>query len=303
MNPPESGDDTGPLTVEAAVELARGLWAGGDDPRTHQTVLRMAEIATRFARRLHVLGIDTLDQVTPSQCEEFIYARSRTAAVASISTMRFRRTTLRALFKTLRMNGIDVVDPTADLALPPRPDTTARPLTTDEVVFCRTCTKAARSKDLRRPAAWALAEATAVTSEQAAVTVGHLDDPERPTSVTLPGTRRIRPRVVELTGWARSILQARVAELADPRPQTRLVYGGTQHPDSVAAQAAACNLVTNILAAAGLSGEPGVRPASVRHWRARLLFEETGRIEDVANLLGHRSLDEAAEAIGFDWRR
>lgn len=303
MNPSESGDHADHLTVDVAVELARGWWAGGDDPRTHQTVLRMAEIATRFARRLHVLGVETLDQVTPSQCEEFIFARSRTAAVASISTMRFRRTTLRALFKTLRMNGFDVADPTVDLALPARPDTTARPLTTDEIVFCRTCTKAARSKDLRRPAAWALAEATAVTSEQAAVTVGDLDDPERPFSVTLPGTRRIRPRVVELTEWSRSILKARVAELVGPTPQTRLVYGGAQSPDSVAAQAAACNLVTNVLAAAGLSGDPGVRPASVRHWRARLLFEETGRIEDVANLLGHSSLDEAAQAIGFDWKR
>lgn len=281
--------------------LAVGLWSEGADAYAHQTVLRMAEIVDRFSRRLAASKTTKLCEVTSDDCEAFIEAPGRDGVDVAVSTSRFRRTTLRALFRTLRLHDYEAPDLTLDIALPPRPKRAARPLTDDEVVFCRTVAKTPRAKDHRRPAAWALAEAGAVTSEQAMVCVGDLDDARHPSEVALPGTRRARPRVVALTDWGRRILATRLAEL-DPRgTDTLLVYGGRRAADSAAAQAATCNLVGNVLREAGLAADPCVRPASVRHWRAAAEFDKTGRIEDAANVLGHRSLDEAAESIGWEW--
>lgn len=284
-----------------AVGVAVALWAQGDDAYAHQTVLRMGEIAGRFARRLAASGITKLCEVTAADCEAFIEAPGRSGARVSVSTSRFRRTTLRALFKILRVHGYDAPDLTLDLDLPPRPNRTARPLSDDEVVFCRTVAQTPRARDRRRPAAWALAEAGAVTSEQAMVAMGDLDDPRCPSTVALPGTRRARPRVVSLTEWGSRVVALRIAELDSPRADTLLVYGGSRPADSAAAQAATCNLVGNVLRDAGLATDPRVRPASVRHWRAAAVFKATGRIEHAARLLGQQSLDEAAEAIGWRW--
>lgn len=289
------------LQISVAVGMVKSLWAQGDDPFAHQTLERMGEIAERFARRLHACGTDDLAQITAADCEAFIEAPGRSGESVSISTSRFRRTTLRALFRSLRLAGFDAPDLTLDLELASRPVTTARPLRDEEIVFCRTVAKTARAKDLRRPAAWALAEAGAVTSEQARITLGALDDPWAPSVVSLPGTRRARPRTVELTDWGRRVLAARAAELEVHDDAALLVYGGMREADSAAAQAATCNLVGNVLREAGLARDPLVRPASVRHWRAAAVFAASERIEDAANLLGHRSLDEAAAAIGWRW--
>ena len=269
-----------------------------------QTTQRMLEVAHRFARRLEVAGVNELGEVTAQACEDFVMAPSRTGGIPSVSTQRMRRTTLRAIFRSARAAGHAIGDPTLDLWLPERGPDGTRPLTTAEVEYCRTCVERVSARDLRRTAAWALAEAGALTSEIAQIRVGDLDDPATPTSVALAGTSRMRARRVTLTEWGRSRLAARVEELGDPAPSTALLaYGGTQPPDSAAAQAATCRLVGCVLAEAGLGAEEGVRPASVRLWRARERFVESGSLEAAARLLGHRSLDETAAAVGYDWEQ
>ena len=290
------------LTIRQAVDLARLDWSSEGDPRSPQSVERMGEIAERFARRLASLGIVHIAEVHAGHCESFIEAPSRTGSAPSNSTSRMRRSTLRALFRSLRRCGHDVGDPTLDLELDPRGPDATRPLTTVEVEHCRTCAEAAGSKDLRRSAAWALAEAGALTSEIAQVTIADLDDLTAPTTASLAGTKRLEARTVELTIWGRARLAARLAEMGERGPDSSIVYGGRKPTSSVAAQASACNLISRVLDAARLSADDGVRPSSVRLWRARSLFCETGRIEDAARLLGHWSLDEAAAAVGYDWR-
>ena len=44
-----------------------------------------------------------------------------------------------------------------------------------------------------------------------------------------------------------------------------------------------------------------LRPSSVAAWAGRRCFDETGDITKVAQLLGVRSLDQAARIIGWDW--
>jgi site-specific recombinase XerD len=274
-------------------------WAH-DDLRTDQTVTRMGEIAVRFVRRLVATGVDAPRLVSGADCDAFINAPSRTGDAPSIGTRHFRRTTLRAMWRTGRTLDLVAGDPTIDTELPPRSTRAARPLTDDEIHLCRTTTFGPRFRDLRRPTAWALAEATAATSEIPTIRHRDLLLTRDGLAVGLPGTRRLRPRTIALTEWGQTIVTQRLDELSDDLDDL-LCYSGSAPARSVARHAAACTLIAAVLSKAGLDREPDVRPASVRHWRARSAFDGGASIETVANLLGHRSLDEAATAVAHDW--
>jgi len=152
------------MAVDDFVSLVLRCWRDAD-PRTDQTVTRMGEIVVRFARRLRATGVDTVDGIGTDACAGFIDAPSRTGDQPANATRHFRRVALRALFRTGRAFGVLRADPTLDLALPPRSSRASRPLTDDEVMLCRTAAFPMRAPDLKRPTAWALAEATAATSE------------------------------------------------------------------------------------------------------------------------------------------
>ena len=268
-----------------------------EDDRTDQTVQRMSEIADRFASRLAATRVFDLYLVGPADCEEFINAPTRTGEFPSIGTRHFRRVTLRALFRTLRSDGVDIGDPTLDIELPPRSPFGTRPLTIDEVLLCRTAAFATRTTDLRRPAAWALAEATASTSE-----IPHIRGSDvKGLIVDLPGSSRTLPRRFSLTMWGQAIIERRITELGDKT--LPLTYDGDGTPGEVSPQAASCKLIASVLDTAGLGREPDVRPASVRYWRARAVYDMKRDITGAARVLGMNSLDRAAEAIGLDWRK
>ncbi|MDQ3430907.1 MAG: integrase, partial [Actinomycetota bacterium] len=72
-------------------------------------------------------------------------------------------------------------------------------------------------------------------------------------------------------------------------------------PGSALAQSTAVGTITRTLRDAGLHTSDGVRPSSVAAWAGRKVFEQTQRIETVAQSLGLRSLDRTARFIGWDW--
>jgi integrase len=289
-----------PLAVGDLVDAVVAVWVDSD-ARSDQTSTRMAEIAARFARRLHALGIATVAGIDADACAGFVHAPTRTGDEPTVFTCHFRRTALRALFRTARELGLASGDPTLDLQLPPKTNLTARPLTDDEIMLCRTTSFSSHATDLRRPAAWALAEASAATSEIPLIRRCDLHPDGAVDAVTLPGNRNTRPRTVDLTDWGITIINRRLAELPED-PDTLIAYTGRARPRTVARHAAACQLIAGVLATTGLAAEPDVRPSSVRHWRARTELDAGARIEDVANLLGHRSLDQTAEAAAHRWR-
>ena len=146
----------------------------------------------------------------------------------------------------------------------------------------------------RIAAAWALAEATGRGAELAAVGVDDLDlDGGR---VYLHGGKRTIERWGELTDWGVRVLSARVKEIG---PGERLAYAG-ERPDQ-AGQVATCSAISTILVRAGLAGELDVRPGSVAGWAGRRAFDNGAAIGEVAQMLGVRSLDQAAGLIGWDW--
>jgi integrase/recombinase XerC len=210
------------------------------------------------------------------------------------------------LFRSLRELGAPVHDPTIDLNLPARTSRAARPLTDEEIVLGRAATRLANagSASLLRAVSWALAEATAVTSEISAIRLSDLDDPHRPRYVDLPGTRRVDARLGELTDWGAAVVTRQVGLLRDRGlgTETLLTYRGKGTPGQHVAQAAVCNAISLVLDLAGLSREEDVRPASVRNWAARRCYDAGMPLERVARRLGARSLDAAAEDIALSWR-
>jgi integrase/recombinase XerC len=272
---------------------------------TDGTLARLTETTAAFARRLHAQGIGSFTQVTAADAAAFVGARTRQGAAPELATRHARRTALRTLFRTLRALGLHTSDPTLDLVLPPRGLLVARPLTDDEVGLCRASAQmGAGARSQMRAVAWALGEATALSSEVTMVRIRDVDDLDRPTDVQLPGTRDLDARRGELSAWGQRVLRRRVTTLLEngATTDTLLCYAGAAPPGGAKAQASACNALRNVLAAAGLGAEPDVRPASLRHWAGRCLYDRGARIEQVARVLGHRSLDITAAHIGLDWR-
>lgn len=292
----------GGLTTE--LNAVTAAWASSD-AFSEQTRLRTAETVARYAARLRRESTARFAEASPEQAAGFVRAATRSGSSPELATMHARRTALRALYRTLRQLGFADGDPTLDVHLPARGELAARPLTDDEVAL-------ARLSAYGHPAAWtpvravswALAEATAVSSEIAAVRLAQLDEPEYPSTVALPGTRRHDARTAALTDWGRQVLARRAAQLRDAgaSPHTLLAYGGAAQPGGAKAQAAVCNALRTVLRDAGLAGEPDVRPSSVRHWAGRALYDAGVPIHEVARALGHRSLDETASDIGLHWR-
>jgi len=291
--------------LAAQIAAAVAQWRSTGD-FTEQTLLRSQEIATRFAARLRVQGVTDMGAVTQAHCQGFVDAMTRQGAAPELSTRHSRRVAVRMLFRALRETGVPVHDPTMDLSLPPRTSRAARPLTDAEVSLCRAATRlgVTGSASLQRAVAWALGEATAITSEISQIRIQDLDDPDVPRWVHLPGTRRADPRLGELTDWGATIVARQVALLRERKlpSSTLLTYRGSGEPGQQVAQAAVCNAIAAVLTSAGLGGEPDVRPASVRNWAGRRLYDGGMPIEDVARRLGARRLDGAAEDIALDWR-
>jgi integrase/recombinase XerC len=293
----------GPALADAVTEVI-AQWRA-ERLISEQTLLRASETITRYARRLQHRGVQRFGQETPEDAAAFVQARTADGRPPELATMHARRTCVRMLYRTLRSRGWHDGDPTLDLTLPARGARTARPLTADEVALCRLSSRlGSGARSLRLAVCWALGETTAVSSEISALRLRDVDDAQSPTVVQLPGTHRHDPRTGALSPWGQTVLARHVGALlaAGAGPSTLLAYTGAAAPGGHVSQASVCNALGAVLEQAGLSGESDVRPASLRHWAGRELFDGGARIEEVARRLGARSLDSAAEDVALTWR-
>lgn len=257
---------------------------------------RTRTIVDRFALfALNGFGSSSLQEVSPEIAKAFIRATTGAGEAPSVSTMHWRRSALRLLFRAARDAGLVNGDPTLDLVLPPRSSLGTRPLTDDEVALCRSVAQWSLAGS-RRAAVWALAEATCRSSELPNISA---DDVDLATGrVWISGGKTTDPRQGRLSEWGIQQVKARVLEVDQPsRP---LVYSGRS--PSGAGQVAGSTALVDVLTRAGLRHEPDVRPGSVAAWAGRRVLDETGRIELAARALGVRSLDRAAGIVGWNWR-
>jgi len=264
-----------------------------------QSVPRIAETMTRFTAYLECgQHITSVGNISREHVEGFIFAPlpGSSGRRPAIATMHLRRTALRLYFRIARQEGILEGDPTADLRLPPRSSLPVRPLTSDEIALCRSYSLKTLSAT-RQPAALALAEATARTSEIPHIAVSDLD--LEGARVWLHGSRKTEARWGYPSRWGLHQLARRVEALKGAAHDPRLVYRGSGSEQS--RQASSCIAITETLERAGLALESDVRPLSIVAWAAQSIFAETGRIDEVARRTGMRSLDRAARLIGWKW--
>lgn len=269
---------------------------------TRESLDRLTSDMSLFVARLEVLGVSDLSEVTKAHVVEFIDESLRVDKYIfrdpSLGTRHFRRAAVRLFFKTARALGLCEHDPTMDINLPRRSERHARPLLDHEVIAGEMASR--WTLDLTRlPAAWALGEATAVSAELAAVEVRDVD--LAGLRVWLRGPAKRTPRWGPLTEWGADAIGRRIAVLDTDDPTTKLVYGGDGRGKS--GPSAACSALHEVMVLAGLNREPDVRPLSLSAWAGVKEFERTGRIENVALVLGLTSLDRATRAINWSWQR
>jgi len=239
------------------------------------------------------LGVASIDAVESWHAQAFMDSRQTDGSQATYGPRRIRRMALRMAFRTGRHLGIVRGDPTLDIDVGTPSSVSARPLTDVEIGLGRSYAVPS-PRDQRRSIAWALAEATALTSEMGLVRGRDIDLTYG--RAWLPGSAATEPRWGYLTEWGLSQVTRRLKASSGP-DESLIVW----RKEPKALRAACSQAVTETLKAAGLHA-PDVRPRSVVAWAGHAAFDAGAAIDDVARRLGVRSLDQAADIIGLDWR-
>ncbi len=257
------------------------------------SLIRLADLIRGFANYLAASGVESTSDITEAHASAFVRSLTRSKTEPSLATMHLRRTALRIFFREAKAIGLAYVDPTASITLPPRSYRELRPLTDGEIEQCRSFAERMEG-ETRYAIAWALAEATARVAELGAVRAKDLDLGSG--RVWIGGSTNTDARWSELTDWGVKQLRCVLMSKAKPPPDSSLLMPGRTSRSSVH------ELVASTLRQAGLAKTPGVRANSIPAWRGVTELDNGASIDDVAVLLGMRSLDRAATFIGFDWR-
>jgi integrase/recombinase XerC len=275
--------------VIAALVSARGL---------RSTTLANRAVRMRWLAAFATAhGVPDLDGVTRHHVEDFLRARRGTGALPTPSEPEYRLSAVRLLYREARKLGAASIDPALDIELAPRTPTSARPLTDAEIELGRS--HSTRDRDLRPAVCWALAEATARTSEMPHIRVSDLDPDTR--TVHVHGGRTTEARPAGLTPWGRTQIERRLRAMAPEEGDNPILMGAGRWEDPDEGRAAATMAIEATLRAARLSA-PGVNPRSIPAWAGAAALAGGVTIDAVARLLGVRSLDQAARIVGFNWR-
>jgi site-specific recombinase XerD len=146
-----------------------------------QSRSKFLDLLDRFETFLTVAQrVTSLTEVTKAHVQLFTAAPVGDVSIEpAAATMHLRRSAVRLLFRLARESGLEVDDPTLDVKLPTRSRLPARPLTDAEVAVCRGVSLHTLT-ETRLPAAWALAEATARTSELPSILASAVDSSSEP---------------------------------------------------------------------------------------------------------------------------
>jgi site-specific recombinase XerD len=250
----------------------------------------------RFVKWCRVNDINDITLVKREEVEAFVNwptmmgGRARTPGS---STKRNRLSGLRRAFKSLRQMGYEMPDPTIDVVA-----------LLDRTFDANVCSDSDIEKlregapiglfDSCNAALLALAEAGATNGEVKEVRSSDVNLEDR--VVRLPGNARVDERINELSEWGVMVLRERFAHISGD-DFVVVNSNGTQ-----ASEASVSQMFRHI-ASYGNVGRSGFNINSVRAWRARAIYMESGRIQDAALFLGNRSLDAAVSLMGLEWRQ
>ncbi|GAB5903146.1 hypothetical protein OKHIF_12470 [Mycobacteroides chelonae] len=289
-------------SVASSVDLVVSDWAL-DGAMSTQTLDKFTLLARRFIRFAAAHDVTTLDAVDHGLVAKFVAAKGRSrrgdVAPAAVATMHNRRAALRAYFRTARRLGLVLHDPTADIDVPDREASVLRPLTDDEAVLVRLFSE--HATPTRHGATTALLLAGAHTSELGHIRISDVDTTAN--GVWAHGSTKHRARALPLDTWARRVIDQRIAHLTERGATGETIFCTGSDGSGAQRQARVCVTVRDVLNRTGLSTTTGIKPSSLTAYAARQVFDETGRIELAAKLIGSGSLDGTASLIGYQWRQ
>lgn len=265
------------------------ITSGGDLAPVSQ--VRVTDLIDGFSIFLLKAGVAELARIEPRHAEAFVRSLTRSGTEPSLATMHLRRSAIRIFFREANALGIVDSDPSANIVLPKRVYRDLRPITDKEVDRCRSFA----SGMVGEPAfalAWALGEASARVPELGQVTTDDCDLDGG--LIQLPGCSSTVGRRVSLTSWGHEQLGAYLASQSGLAPDQSLL--------SLGSRGSLHDLIASTLRQAGLAKKLGVRPNSVPAWRGAHELDNGATIDQVARLLGMRSLDRTASFIGFEWK-
>ncbi len=283
---------SGPLAPRALGDLVVSHLAELD-AMAPVSLIRVADLIRGFANYLVASGVESSGDITEAHAAAFVHSLTRSKTEPSVATTHLRRTALRIFFREARALGVLSVDPATNIPLPPRSYRDLRPMTDGEIERCRSFAERNRG-ETSCATAWALAEATARVAELGSIRAKDLDLEEG--QVWIGGSANTDARWSTLTDWGVNQLQRVGMSRSQPTPDSSLLMPGRMSSASV------YELVASTLRQVGLAKTPGVRPNSIPAWRGAAELAKGASIDQVAVLLGMRSLDRAATFTGFDWR-
>lgn len=296
----DAGDEERRPHSVSSSELVEAVIASleADGDLAPASVERFSVLMRRFAKFVsRAYGIRALDAVGTDHLRGFLKASTAAGSGPAVATMHLRRSAVRLLFQEAVKVGAVSEDPTTNLPLPPRSCLLFRALTGDEVELCRSFARGSLSAT-REPAAWGLSEASARCSELPYIRVRDVDIDQR--RVFIAGGAKTAPRWSELTEWGLVQVKRRLAAIKREGSDVAVVSSYVRN--RATARASAYDAIRATLERSGLGGEPDVRPNSLIAWRGSSALASGASIDEVARILGIRSLDAAASFIGWRWQ-
>lgn len=293
--PPECPD-----TLSEAVETVLAEWEA-HGVFAPLSLVKYSTTLRRFTMFAAAHQVTSLPKVDAALAGAFIVAlgRNRRGQVVTAATPRAqlaRRAALRGFYSAVVIAGWVGSDPTSELfAEEATPSArTPRPLTDSEAAHVRF--HAGSNPAHLTPAATALL-LSGVWAGEAHRLLPEAFDPQT-RGLDIPGVHGRRARAITLGEDAARIIAARLDWLLTKHSAVSLLFGDTHRPER---QANIANTTRVVLDRAGLGHDPEVTPASLTLHAALSVFEQTGRIEDAAMLIGYRSLDQAARDLRWGW--
>ena len=306
-------------TLADGAEAAFQRWnerqtAGLLAPATVALYRRHLEAFVSFAA---AHGVEGFHELTASLCLAWIRSigvrpggttSGRSATAATPSTMRLRRVVLAAATEVWNKDGASLIGVVPDIVVARPHRGLAAPLTPSEVTLLRRATVAG-SRDLTTPAAVAAALAGAAQSEIARLTLSDVDLDDA--TLHLFGRGRSGARRIRIGPAGLVTFEARLAEVARAARRTGSPGSALDAPlalrrplDSYSPHAVAPAVASTLSRAMKRAGitRAGVRPGSLRDYAANRTYAITGRVEDVADVVGLASLDRARALVDPDWQ-
>ena len=250
----------------------------------------------RFVKWCQMNDIDDITMVKREEVEAFVNwptmmgGRARTPGS---STKRNRLSGLRRAFKSLRQMGYEMPDPTIDVVALLNRTLDANVCGDSDIEKLRQGAPVGLF-DSCNAALLALAEAGATNGEIKEIRASDVNLEDR--VVRLPGNARVDERINELSDWGVMVLRERFSYIDG---DDFVVVNSNRSQ----ASEASVSQMFRLIASYGNVGRNGFNINSVRAWRARAIYMESGRIQDAALFLGNRSLDASVALMGLEWRQ